>query len=365
MASLSRPRYELRIGALTSTDSIAAGGPGALVVEREIDVPLDLARLRLTDRSDISVGDDCTLALGLGTTPERVFTGTVVEVRADVWGATVVAAGAMTALLDLRVTATYTRSSVGSIARDLAGRAGLSATDVAEGPTLPRFVLDARRGAHGQLRELAARFGLEVYADRRGALVIRAVPGGGPARGAVGGLGGFGGAAAAVGVAAPGSAGAGPVRHGAEVLAATGRRRPPAWDAVSVGGESPASTKGSKAADWLTSDDDASLGEAGRGDRRLLTLDPLARTKDLARDLADGTLQYAGRHVRLVEVVVPGRPGTELGDSLEIGSAAGADPDGLVTGSGTVRGLRHRLDGIRGYTTSITVALPPPGEAVG
>ena len=185
----------------------------------------------------------------------------------------------------------------------------------------------------------------------------------------VGGAGSLGGAGA-LGAAASGGVGlgagtAGPVRHGAEVLAATGRQRPAAWDAVSVGGESPASTKGTDAADWLTSDDDASLGEAGSGDRRLLRIDPLARTKDLARDLADGTLRFAGRQVRLVHVLVPGRPGTELGDDVQVGTVAGADPDGLLKGSGSVRRLRHRLDPADGFTTAITLALASSGEAVG
>ncbi len=355
MAALSRPRYELRIGGLTATHAAPAGGPGAVVVERDVDVPLDLARIRLTDRSGLATGDRCTVSLGLGADPEQVFEGTVVDVRADVHGATVVAGGAMTALLDLRVTATYSQATLGSIARDLAGRAGLSATDVAEGPLLTTFVLDGRRSAHAQLRELAARFGVEVFADRRGALVLRAVVGSG------GGIGG-GGLGGGLGGLAGGPTGDSPVRFGAEVLAAGARQRPPVWDAVAVGGESPASTRGAASAAWLTADDDASLGEAGSGDRRLLVLDPLVRTKDLARDRADGTLRFAGRAAHVVEVTVPGRPVTDLGDDVTIGAAGGADPDGLLTGSGRVRRLRHRLDVAGGFTTTIAVALPAPAE---
>lgn len=336
-----RPRYELTIGSFRATDDRPSGGPGALVVDRDIDVPLDVARVRLADRSGVAVGDACTIALGLDDTPQRVFTGTVVEVRPDTAGAGVLAAGVMSALLDLRVASTYSQVTLGSVVRNLAGQAGMVAASVADGPMLPRLVLDVRRSALEQLRDLAARFGLDLFADRDGGVVLQELPSGSGTPGC---------AALAAGTSVP----PGGLRWGAELIAAQARHRPVPWDAVTVGGESPSSTCGSGATAWLTADDDAARGESGSGARSLLLIDPVARTKDLARDLAAGTRRFTARTAAVVEVTVPGRPGPDLGDGVSVSGA----PDDLL-GGGHVRGLRHRLDARTGFTTRLRVVMPP------
>lgn len=355
-----RPTYDLRIGTLSATDASPTGGTSVLAVDRDVDVALDVARIRLANRSGVAVGDRCTLALGMDGDPERVFTGAVVEVRVDVVGATVVAVGAMSALLDLRATATYTQTTLGSIARDLSGRVGLTLGDVVEGPSLPWFVLDVRRSAHGQLRDLANRFGVDLFADRDGALVLRELPGGGPGAG----IGGSALPAVSSAVTVPAGAGGGAgLRFGAELVDAVSWHRQAPWEAVTVGGESPASARGASAATWLTADADVSQGQSGSGGRRLVLVDPLARTKDLARDLADGVLRFTGRGARVLEVTTPGRAGTELGESVVVGVAAGR-PDRLLEGTGHVRRLLHRFDR-SGFTTRIGVALPAPTPEVG
>lgn len=350
-----RPTYELRVGSLSATDASPSAGPLAVAVDRDIDVPLDLARLRLTDRAKIDVGDPCTVSLGLDEAAEQVFDGTVVEVRPDITGACIVAAGTLRALANLNVAATYTNTTLGAVARDLADQAGVTVGEVPEGTLLPWFVVDPRRDALGHLRALAARFGAEVFADRNGHLVVRSLPGAGSA-----GLGGglSGGLAGALG------GGSADVRLGADLLTACGAHRPPAWDAVTVGGESPASTRGADTAPWLVPDADAPSAQQGSGDRRLLVLEPLARTKDLARDVAAGTLALAGRHARMLEVLVPGRAAADLGDEVSVGTA-GPSPDGLLQGTGHVRRLCHRLDARTGFTTRIGMALPAPEPEVG
>src|SRR5262249_44323210 len=171
-----------------------------------------------------------------------VFDGSVVEVRPDVTGTCVVAVGTLRALANLRVGTTYKDTTLGAVARDLSGQAGVTIGEVVEGSLLPWFIIDPGRDALTHLRALAARFGADVFADRNGSLVVRSLPAAGSA-GLGGGLGG--GLAGALG------GGSGDVRLGADVVAARGARRPPPWDVVTGGGESPASTRGADTAPWL------------------------------------------------------------------------------------------------------------------
>jgi hypothetical protein len=347
-----RPSYELHVGPLSATDGAPTAGPLVVVVDRDIDVPLDLARLRLADRSGIDVGDRCTVSLGLDDTAEQVFEGSVVEVRPDVTGTCVVAVGALRALANLRVAATYSNTTLGAVAQDLAGQAGVTVGEVVQGSQLPWFVVDPGRDALTHLRALAARFGADVFADRNGSLVVQSLPGAGS--GAAGG-----------GLAGAAGGGSGEARLGADVVAARGTHRPPAWDAVTVGGQSPASARGADTAPWVVPDADAPSAQRGSGDRRLVVLEPLARTKDLARDVAAGTLAFGGRRARVLEVLVTGRAAVDLGDEVTVGTAGGSSPDGLLQGTGHVRMLCHRLDARTGFTTRIAMAFPPPGPAAG
>jgi hypothetical protein len=346
-----RPSYEVLLGPLSSTHVAPSGGPVAVVVDREVDGPLDLARLRLVQRSRVDTGDRCTLALGLDGSAEQVFEGTVVQVRPDVSGTCVIAVGALRVLANLRVAATYTDTTLAAVVRDLAGRAGLTVAEVFAGPRLPWFVVDPMRDALAQLRGLAARFGAQVFTNRSGGLVVRPLPGA-HAGGLGGGLGDLGGAADQP-------------RFGADLIAARGTHCYPAWSAVSVGGESPASTRGVETAAWLVPDADAPSAQQGSGDRRIVIVDPLARTRGLARDIAAGTLAQGGRTARTLEVLVPGRAGVDLGDKVAVGVAAGPSPDDLLRGTGQVRRLSHRLDARTGFTTRMTMALLAAGSEVG
>jgi phage protein D len=323
----------------------AAGGPTALVVDRSVDVPLDLARLRVADGAGIAVGDPVTVALGLDASPSGVFTGTVAEACPSVDGTTFVAVGSFQALLDLHVAVSYADRTVGGIARDLATQASLAVGTVEDGPLLPRFAVDARRNALEQLRDLAGRFGLDLYADRRGRLLLQPLPepSGGPG-------------VPAVTVAARATLG-----YGREVLDAGSRHHRSAWESVSVGGQSPSSSRGASTTAWLTTDDDVARGDAGSGSRRLHVTDPLARTKALARAAAEGRLRRATVETRILTARVPGRPDLDLGDDVQ----AEAMPAGLPAGRGQVRWLRHRLDGRTGFTTTVGVAVPPAAAPPG
>ena len=292
-----KPTYALTVGRLNSTTDDPVGGPRSLVVERDMDVPADALRLTLLDRSGIDLGDEVTLDLGHDGQEERVFTGAVASLRPAIAGVEVWALGKMNALLNLHTSTVYENQSIGGIARDLIGQAGLSAGTVDEGPTLPRYTVDCCLSAYAHLRALAERLGYELYGDRQGQVLFHGL---GPAAGldALGGLGG------AVGV---GLAGGERYLYGQHLLDAASERQPLAWGTVRVGGESPMSRQGDTTAHWLTVKDTDYQGSAGDGQPTLLVLDPAARTKDLADRFAAGRLAAAARVAHEVWVRVLGR----------------------------------------------------------
>ena len=342
-----RPTFTLTIGSLSSSTDNPVAGPGALVVERDMDVPADALRLHLRERAGIAVGDAVTLGLGHDGEEETVFTGAVEAVRPAISGVEVRALGKTHDLLNLRTSATYVNQSAGSIARDLIGQAGLYAGTIDDGPVLPRYVVDRALSGYRHLKELADRLGYELYADRDGNLMFHAL---GPAAN-LDALGG------ALGAAVGGLLGAGGESYafGQQLLsAATGFRRA-AWGTVEVGGESPISRQGDTTEHWLTTDDTDYMGSAGDGDPVLLVRDPVARTKDLADRFAAGMLAVASRTAREASITVLGRPQVDLGHTIEVADV----PDETVNGSGYVRAIRHRFGDEMGFVTEMRISLEP------
>ena len=76
-----RPTFTLTIGGLSSSTNNPIAGPGALVVDRDMDVPADALRLHLRERVGVAVGDAVKLGLGHDGEEETVFTGAVEAVR--------------------------------------------------------------------------------------------------------------------------------------------------------------------------------------------------------------------------------------------------------------------------------------------
>lgn len=342
-----RPTFTLQLGSLRSTSDDAAGGPRALVVDRDMDVPADVLRVELESASDVALDDDVTLELGYDGKNERAFTGTVVELRGGIAGVTVTALGTLAAMLDLRAAATYENRPAGGIVNDLIDQAGLTAGTVSNGPTLPRFAVDRRRSAFAHVKGLADRLGYELYADRNGRVMFHAL-------GDDAGLDAGGGLLGSVGggllAAASGGGGEG-YEYGKHLLDASAARRKKGPASLQVGGESPMSNQGNATAYWLTTGDEDLRGEAGDGDPKVLVVDQAARTKDLADRFAAGLLARAGRNARQLRVTVAGRPGLELGDSISVMDSRGTP----LAGRGYVRALRHEFAGTAGFITRVAV----------
>jgi hypothetical protein len=306
-----------------------------------MDIAADGTEMLLMDRAGIAVADQVELQLGHDGENERVFTGAVVAVRPSIAGVALRALGTINMLLNTRAASFYENQTSGAIVRDLVRQAGLTTGTVDEGALLPRYAVDGRLSVYAYLRDMAQRLGCELYADREGKIMFHALGG------AAGGLGGL----AAMAESLLGGGGEG-YQFGQHLLAAAADLRPAAWGTINVGGESPISGQGATTAHWLTTDDSNYAGSAGSGAPSLLVLDPVARTKDLADQFAQGRLAVASRRAHQIEVLVLGRPQVDLGDTISVGGLA----DEMINSSGYVRAIRHRFDAERGFVTALRIA---------
>lgn len=345
MAGL-RPRFSLTAGGLSADSASPLAGPSRFVVERSLDVPIDGLRVTLAESGGVAPGDPVQLDLGDEDGLERVFTGSVAEVRPRLAGCELFCAGSLLALVDLRVSSFYLGRSAGDVVRDLIGQAALEPGEIADGITLPRFAVERRLGAHAQLRRLAERLGYSLFADRAGKVHFRGL---GPAAGLA--AGGIGAGLATAAAGALGKGGAGGLTYGKHLLGATGGLRPAFARKLLLGGESPMSGQGEDKSFWLTATDADYQDSAGDGDELLVT-DPTARTKDMAGRFAAGYAATFTRRTSEVRLTVLGMPDLELGDD----SGASDAPESALNTTGYVKGLRHRFGAREGFVTDVVVS---------
>ena len=349
----SAPRFSFTAGSLSADSDAPASAPVRFVVERSLETPIDCLRVDLGASGGAAVGDAVTLDLGIGDGGnaglERVFTGSVAELRPYLGGCRLFCVGTMLSLVDLRVASFYQQTSAGDVVRDLLGQAALDAGDISDGVTLPRYAVERRVGAHAQLRRLAERLGFSLFADRQGKVHFRGL--GAAASLGSGGIGGIGGALAG---AASSLAGGGTttLEYGKHLLAADGALRPALARTIVVGGESPMSGQGEDKSFWLTAKDSDYADSSGSGDDWLIA-DTAARTKDMAGRFAAGYAASFGRRTTAVRASVLGNAALELGDAWGL---SGAPEDGLNR-SGMVAGLRHRFGAHEGFVTDLVLAV--------
>jgi hypothetical protein len=327
----------------------AVAGPRTLLVERDMDVAADALQVHLMDRAGVGLDDAVELRLGYDGDEERVFLGSVVQLKPTLAGVMITALGRMHHLLQLRMGGVFENQSAGSIAQTVVDQAGADAGTVDDGPMLPRFAIDSRLSGYTHLKALADRLGFELYTNRDGAIMFQAL-------GDAAGLDAVGGGllGAATGIAA-GVLGGGSVSYqfGQHLLQAGAIRMPPAWGSIAVGGESPMSGQGDRTAHWLTVNDGDYRGEAGTDVPSRIWLDPAARTKDLADRFAAGHLAVARRTAYQVRMTVLGRPQVDLGETMSVGGT----PDALMSGTGYVRAIRHRFGVGTGFVTDLRISL--------
>lgn len=343
----ARPAFSLSVGSLTADTSAPVSGPSRFVVERNLELPLDGLRVSLTQGGDIAPGDPTTLDLGDEDGLERVFTGSVAEVRPRLGGCDLFCVGTLLALAELRISAFYQNQSAGAVARDLVGQAGLDEGEISDGLTLHRFAVERRSSAYFQLHRLAEKLGFSLFSNREGAVHFRGL---GPAASlSAGSLAGIASSVLGMG-ASPG------LEYGKHLLEASAALRPTFARTVLVGGESPMSGQGEDKSFWLTATDAAYEDTAGSGPE-LLVIDPSSRTKDMAARFAAGLAAGLNRRSADIRLTVLGMPALELGESLTVSGA----PESGLNVSGYIKGLRHRFGSREGFLTDLVLS---PEEAL-
>jgi phage protein D len=323
-----QPTFSITIGSLQSTTDNPLISSQQISIERDLDIPADACTLKLLRRDRLNLGERVTVALGYEGTESTVFVGNVVMLRPTIAGVEIRALGTMQNLLNLRTAATYENQAAGSIARDLLSQANLNSGNIDNGVTLPRYAIDRRLSAFAHLKVLANRLGYELYSDRHGQINFHALDT--PA------------------ITLPDVASN--YQFGQQLLAATAQRQPPAWGAVTVGGESPASSRGNNRVHWLTTNE--ATRTAGNGTPELLVLDPLARNQDLVNLLAAGRLAVVERKAHTVRLKVLGRPEIDLGNEINPNGVE----DELINGTGYIRAIRHQFSDTAGFVTEIGIS---------
>jgi phage protein D len=323
-----QPTFSITIGSLQSTTDNPLISLQQISVERDLDIPADACTLKLLRRDRINLGQRVTVALGYEGIESTVFVGNVVMLRPTISGVEIRALGMMQKLLNLRTAATYENQAVGSIARDLIAQANLNSGNIDNVVTLPRYAIERRLSAFAHLKALANRLGYELYSDRHGLINFHVLD------------------PATVNLPDVGNN----YQFGQQLLTATAQRQPPAWGAVTVGGESPASSRGNSRVHWLTTNE--ATRTAGNGTPELLVLDPLARNQDLVSRFAAGRLAVVERKAHLVRLKVLGRPEIDLGDEI---NPSGLEEE-LINGKGYIRAIRHQFSDTAGFITEIAIS---------
>ena len=324
---LTRPAYKLTIGdkLVDTTDEPLTSTVVDLTVALDLDTPADSFTLALGNVGGLQPvqDDEAQIELGYGDNGglTLVMTGKVVTAEPNLTTTRIVGYASADALLRTFVEQTYENQTSGAIVRDLATKAGLDVAVAEDGIDFPSYVVDGRRSAHAQMRDLAELCGFDLYVNADGGLVFAKFVNGNRQH---------------------------VFEFGKHIVALDLLRAPPRAGRVEAWGESPTGTEGGGASAWLTRDFSDSRGDAGTGDTFLLER-PALRTRDAALAAANAALTSIQRRRLRGRVVTIGRPEVQLGDALRLGDM----PDESLNGRYQVRSVTHRITKLGGFTTTV------------
>lgn len=327
MSVQHHPNYKLRIGGVQL--SSAAGSP-LLAVQMQHGKFGGAGEVQVTLGAghglDVSLEDALELQLGWGNDSQTVFTGRVAAVApAYGFGAPQLVLSAFDPLMRLMRSAHTPRSfenqTPGAIVKAHAADAGISIGKVEDGPRLAH-ALHHRQSAYDHCRALAELCGFDFYASADGKLQFARF-----ARRSADTV----------------------LQHGIDLLDVRCTEVAPPTG-VTVVPESPASSAGDDTSVWLVKDPAAHAATAGVADK-LTVSNPLLRTRAGAQQAAKAwhTQRWRSGTTR---ALLPGRPGLQLGQAVELRGLPVAGLDGLYE----VLALQHRLDVARGFGTSLSLA---------
>ena len=173
--TLQRPAAEITIDGRAL--SLAEAAVARCVVETSVLGRHDRAAVVLGPLSPLletAAGATAELAIGFGDDLETVLTGSVDRVGHLPWGTCLELASASAMLDRTRVGRAYLQQTLGDIARDLLGEAGVDEGEVEAGATIAVYNVDERRSAWHHLRCLAALYGAELSSGGDGGVNVRA-----------------------------------------------------------------------------------------------------------------------------------------------------------------------------------------------
>jgi len=292
--------------------SLAESATAALFVVATTTTAHDRATLTLGPGSPaLDIAPDARVEVSLGIDDvDLVFTGTVARVAHEPWGTEVQALASSAALDDVRIGRAYLSRTVGDIATDLLGAAGVGVGAVDSGPTLPVFYVDESRSAWRHLCKLAALVLAEVTSSPNGDVNLRPPRTGAPDH---------------------------TVRAGAELLSWAVGRRHGLVAARTVGPFSAASEQGNEAWSLLHHD------PGGSGPHHV---HPLLRDRDIAQAVDGATDASRSRSGNEGWATVTGDQSIRPGHLIELASVDRAAATYRVVTA------RHEID-LGGYRTTL------------
>ena len=209
-----------------------------------------------------------------------------------------------------RLTKTFQEQSVEDIVRDLTGQVDIDEVDASL--QLPWYAVDTRRSVWSHLLDLARLIGADVASSASGA--VRFVP-------------------------VRTTADIHTLRHGADIIRWTFGELT-TIDPLEVRPYGAASEAGEQQWHWLLGD----TGQSGSG----ATVPGAVRTKDAAEQSTQARTGRATRQSHRATVLAVGAPDIRPGDVVKLSDVPGAPAEQY-----RVTSLAHRLDGRRGFTTTL------------
>jgi phage protein D len=225
-------------------------------------------------------------------------------------------------LLRRFVEQTYENKTAGAMVRDLCNRASVDVATADDGITFPAYVVDGRRSFYRHILDLAELSGLDAYINADGKLVFEKFVGGKTVH---------------------------VFEYAKQILELEVHRAPALASQVTTFGESPGGGRGANAWAWLTRDFSGLKGTAGSGNSMLLLERSPLRTAEAARAAADAAFTTIDRRTLRGRLVTYGTPEVKLGDAIKLQQV----PDDSLNRSFQVRGVKHRIHKVAGFTTTI------------
>ncbi len=294
-----------------------------LVVQSSLDVPVNSASISMAvpDGLQASPGEKVSIELGEKDDLKPVFTGVVDAAEYRIDELVLHCSGSFRKLIEARFNLLYEKSKAGDVISDIGSRLNADTGDVDSGVEFPVFALTDSESVYDGLRRMAGFCGCDLYSGVDGKLVFTPYK---PAE-------------------------THKFQYGVNVLSLKVEARDLLTKGAAIYGESPASlSQGPESASWFAKKE--ILGQAGDSSGMVSRrFEAAARTQDLASQFATAAVASFNQGRSVCTLKTPGSPGVQLGHALQVGRM----PQQVQNKTFKVTGVEHRIDGRRGFVSTI------------